>query len=256
MQKFILNIIKKAGKRLLKYYGKIDAYEIKGDNPTDIVTIADKAIEEFVVSAIKSKFNNHTIIGEEGSGLKGTEDSVWYIDPIDGTTNFFHKLPFFGISIAYQEEGILKDGAIFFPVLNELFWASKGKGAFMNGKRIAVSNISDIKESLLATGFACLRSGLKNNNIENAIKVLELLHDFRRTGSACYDLCSVACGRIDGFWEINLSSWDVAAGALIVQEAGGKVTDFNGGSEYIKTRRIVATNGKIHEALLKLLHSS
>ncbi|MBN1897194.1 MAG: inositol monophosphatase [Spirochaetes bacterium] len=249
---FILDLIKRAGKKLSDLYGKISDYEIKSGNPKDLVTTADRAIEEFIKKEIEKRFPSDTIIAEESKILEKTGRDKWYIDPIDGTTNFIRKIPFFGISIAYEVRDTLQEGAIHFPILKEIFHATRGKGAFKNDQKICVSSRNNIINSLLATGFACLRSNLDNNNLKNLNRILPLIHDIRRTGSACYDLCSVACGRFDGFWELNLASWDVKAGALLVNEAGGKVTDFDGKEDYIERKEILATNGLIHEKVLDL----
>lgn len=253
MQKFILQIIKKAGKRLLRYYGRIKEYEFKYNNPKEIVTVADKEIENFIKQQIEKRFPGHIIIAEESENRESRGRNTWYIDPIDGTTNFVHNFPFFGIAIAYEEDNRVQNSAIYFPALNELFWAERGKGAFKNNKRIYVSGEQNINNTLLATGFACLRAGWKENNLKYLNKILPLVRDIRRTGSACFDMCAVACGRIDGFWELNLSSWDVMAGTLIVEEAGGIVTDFENKNEFVAKREIVATNRKIHQQLLEII---
>jgi myo-inositol-1(or 4)-monophosphatase len=248
---FLLKIVTKAGNELLKFSGKVKEYQIKKGNPKDIVTEADKYIEKFIINEINKKFPEHTIIAEESGKSLINPEKIWYIDPIDGTTNFLHNFPIYGISIGYQEFNEMKLAAIYFPALKELFYAEKGKGAYKNKKRIFVSNQTDINNALLATGFACLRSGLKENNLKYFNKIITQVRDIRRTGSATFDLCSVATGRLDGFWEINLSSWDVMAGFLIVQEAGGKVTDFNDTPNFNQNRQIVASNGKIHKDFLK-----
>ncbi len=255
MQEFILNLIRNAGKKVLTYYGKLTEYDIKFKNPKDIVTTADKEIEEFIKGEISKKFSRHTIIAEESVNKEKLGEDIWYIDPIDGTTNFVHQFPFWGISIAYgKNNNDIRNSAIYFPVLNELFWAAKGKGAFKNGIQIYVSKENNLINSLLSTGFACLRAGWENNNLRYLNKILPLIRDIRRTGSACFDLCSVACGRVDGFWELNLSSWDIMAGILIVEEAGGKVSDFDGKNNYIEKREILATNGIIHNKILEIFN--
>lgn len=247
---FINDIIQEAGDILLKLAGNVTKFEIKNNNPKDIVTEADKKIENFIKEKIYNKFPEHKIIAEESKLSSKKSDYIWYIDPIDGTTNFLHNYPIYGISIAYEENNEILLGAVYFPALKELFWAEKSKGAYKNNKKIYVSKQSNINEALLATGFACLRSGWKNNNLKYFNKIIKKVRDVRRSGSASFDLCSVASGRLDAFWELNLSSWDVMAGTLLVLEAGGKVTDFDNSNDFLAKRQIVASNGKIHKQLL------
>jgi myo-inositol-1(or 4)-monophosphatase len=251
--KFIIYLVEKSGEKILKEAGKITNFKIKNKNPKDIVTKTDIEIENFIKQEITKKFPSHYIVAEESFKSNVDADNVWYIDPIDGTTNFLHNFPIFGVSVAYTKEKKILAAAIYFPVLKELFWATKNGGAFKNNKKIYVSKQTNINNALLSTGFACLRSGLKKNNLKYFNKIIKKVRDIRRTGSACFDMCSVASGRLDGFWELNLSSWDVTAGTLIVEEAGGKVTDFSNTKNFLEKREIVATNGKIHNQLLSLL---
>ncbi len=256
MEKFIYKLIKKAGKIFISYYGKINKSDIEFKNPRDLVTIADKEIENFIVTKIKRKFPEDTLIGEENKYKQLNKKRVWYIDPIDGTTNFIHKFPLCGISIAFEENRELKYGFVYFPLIKELYYAKKGYGAYLNNKRIYTSKEESLINSVLVTGFACLRAGRKNNNLSNFVKIAPLLRGIRRTGSAAYDLCSVASGRFEAFWELELNSYDVMAGVLIVQEAGGIVTDFSNTKEFIKKKEILASgNINIHNQLLKLLNN-
>ncbi len=253
MQKFINNLILKAGKIAKKNYGK--PHNIKQKRPRELVTETDKEIEDFIKDRIINKFPTHQIIAEESDTLnKENTSNIWYIDPIDGTTNFAHNIPSFGISIGYEFEGKMKNGAIYLPILNELFYAEKNKGAFKNKKRIFVSKREELINIVATTGFACIRTGKKENNLKYFTRIAPEIRSIRRTGAATLDMCYVACGRFDVFWEMRLNSWDVVAGKLIVEEAGGKVTDFSGGQDVIEKQEVLATNGtSIHEQIIELL---
>lgn len=236
-----------------KHFGKV-GYELKAK--ANLVTKADIASQNTILQIIRKNFPTHDYLAEE-NGLKQTSsDYVWVIDPIDGTTNFAHTFPQCSISIAlfYKKEPVL--GGVINPITNELFMAQKGKGATLNGKKIHVSKIADIEKSLLVTGFPYNRFNRMPELLDRFGKFLVSCHDVRRLGSAALDLCWLAAGRIDGYWEDNLNAWDVSAGVLILQEAGGKVTDYNGKkykkiSEYGHT--ILASNGKIHAQMLKIM---
>ena len=219
----------------------------------NLVTNVDKEVEEYITKEITSHFPNHTIIAEESGIKKGDLNNIWFIDPIDGTTNFAHKYPFFCISIAYSEKNEIKFGLIKNPITGELFSGIRGKGAQLNGKKIKVSKIKRLEQSLLTTGFP---HDKKKSNVENFKKfetLTILSQGVRRDGAAALDLCYVACGRVDGFWETKLNPWDVAAGILIVEEAGGRITNFKGEQFNVFTDKIVATNGLVHKELLKYL---
>lgn len=254
MQKFINNLILKAGKMAIKQYGKVHSIEYK--LPREFVTETDKKIEDFIKHSILKKFPQHQIIGEESDIVNRENTShIWYIDPIDGTANFVHNIPIFGTSIGYAEgEGGMKNGAIYFPALKELFYAEKGEGAFKNKKRIYISKRENLNEITAVTGFSCLRTGKKDNNLRYFNIIVPKIRGIRRTGSATFDLCCIACGRLDAFWEMELKPWDIMAGKIIVEEAGGKVTDFSGGQLLNEKREILATNGtSLHEQFLQLL---
>lgn len=255
MQRFINKIILDAGKKLLKMYD--NKYQIMYKNPRDLVTEADKSIEKYIKTEILKEFPHHQIIAEESDTQNiENKDHIWYIDPIDGTTNFVHKFPCFSISIAYENKQQLSNASIYSPVLKEYYYAVKGKGAFKNNKRIYVSQQNKLINALATTGFACIRAGLKQNNLKHFNKIVPQIRGIRRTGSATYDLCTVASGVVDAYWEMELHAYDIMAGKLIVEEAGGRVSDFSGKDQFPKKKEILATNGTaLHAQFIKLLQS-
>ncbi|MFH1288453.1 MAG: inositol monophosphatase family protein [bacterium] len=243
----------KAGKFLKSRVGKIRKMKYKGE--IDIVTDVDLKAERIIVEAILKNYPNHSILTEEAGTIQGKESEYrWIIDPLDGTTNFSHGYPFFCVSIALEKQGEIIMGAVYEPVRDELFFAEKGKGAYLNNKKISVSPVNDLKKSLLVTGFAYnIHKAKRNNNINHFRKFLKTAQAVRRDGAAALDLAYAACGRSEGFWELRLNPWDVAAGYLIVCEAGGRVTDFKGNPFSIFKKEILATNGSIHQACLKVI---
>lgn len=245
-------IIERASLFINKNLNKIRKISFKkGD--FNLVTNVDHEVEELLLKEIYSKFPDHSVIAEE-SGIK-TNNSIykWFIDPIDGTTNFAHGYPCFCISIAFAKDNVIEFGFIKNPVTDELYSARKNKGAKLNGKNISVSKTRKLKDSLLVTGFPYDRRTSKINNFKNFCNLTLTTQGVRRDGSAAMDLCYVASGKFDGFWEIKLSPWDVAAGVLILKEAGGKITAFKNKKYNIYSKEIVASNGKIHDELLKYL---
>ena len=237
------------GAALMRYWGKLDAVVEKG-RPGDLVTAADKAAEDIVLDTLHRHFPDHAILAEE-SGRKGDRNSryLWAIDPLDGTTNFTHQYPFFATSIALLVEGVPQVGVVFSPYTNELFRAARGLGATRNREPIAVSATAKLQDSLLVTGFAYDRRETPDNNYAEFCHLTHETQGVRRGGAASLDLCYVACGRLDGYWERGLSAWDVAAGTIAVEEAGGRVTAYNGGPFDLFSGRILASNGKIHDRL-------
>ena len=220
--------------------------EYKGER--DLVTELDRQVERFLCRGIRAAFPDHLIYAEEEVREEGTgRETRWIIDPIDGTVNFIHGHPFYAISIAIERHGALEAGVVFAPYLNEIFYAERGRGAFLNSDRLAirVTETATLIESVLASGFAYDRKAYPNET--NWQRLAEKTRGLRRCGSAAMDLAYVAAGRYDGFWEIGLNPYDVAAGAVLVREAGGLVTDFAGGEDWLSGRSIVATNGKVHE---------
>src|SRR5438874_5085136 len=225
-------LAREAGSLLISYFGKVSV-EYKGD--ADLVTQADRASEKLIVERIRKQWPEHDLIGEEGSRRETGSDFRWYIDPLDGTTNFAHGYPVFCVSIALEYQGELVTGVIFDPTRNELYTAERGRGAFLDGEKIHVSSVSQLAESLLATGFPSQKRH-KNPNIYFYHQITLKTHGVRRAGSAALDLAAVACGRFDGFWEFNLNPWDTAAGVLIAEEAGARITDFSGGPFQLDSR--------------------
>jgi myo-inositol-1(or 4)-monophosphatase len=241
-------IAREAGALLMGYFHRRVKVEYKGD--VDLVTEADRASEALITKRIRERFPAHNIMGEEGTRTEQGSEYRWYVDPLDGTTNFAHGFPVFCISLAleYRDERVA--AVIFDPTREEMFTAEKGDGAFLNGQPIHVSSIANLAECLVATGFPSHKRH-KNPNIFFYHQITLKTHGVRRAGSAALDLCDVACGRFDGFWEFNLNPWDTAAGVLMVQEAGGRVTRFDGQPFRIDSRETLASNGRVHEALLR-----
>lgn len=243
-----------AGDALMKKLGRITRVDFKGER--DLVTEADRMSEEMLVSAIRKAFPGHRICAEERGcvGEHDTEDEFeWFIDPLDGTTNFAHGLPIFAVSIGLARRGALVLGVVYNPASKELFHAQSGQGAFLNGMRIRVSRVSDIRCSLLATGFPYDLSNRADNNLDAFTRVTTRAQAVRRLGAASIDLAYVACGRFDGYWEPGLAPWDMAAGVVLVREAGGVVTGYSGGEFVPDGRQIAASNGVVHEGLLEAL---
>jgi len=213
----------------------------------------DREAERLIVDRLRAAFPDHTIITEEGEDFTTSSPYRWFIDPLDGTTNYAHGYPVFSVSIALEVDGEVNLGIVYAPYLNELFMAERGKGATLNEKPIHVSRTDKLNASLLATGFPYDIRHSKENNLNHFCNFALKAQAIRRGGSAALDLCYVACGRFDGYWELKLKPWDVAAGVLIVKEAGGCVTDLEGGRFDILSGDVVASNGRIHEEMLEVL---
>ena len=242
------DIAREAGALLMEYFRRRVKIEYKGD--ADLVTEADRASENLILERIRAHWPSHEVIGEEGARVETGGDYRWYVDPLDGTTNFAHGYPVFCVSLGLAFQGKRKAAVLYDPTRDELFAAERGKGARLNGQPIAVSKTSQLVQSLVATGFPSHKRH-KNPNIHFYQQLTLRTHGVRRAGSAALDLASVACGRFDGFWEFNLNAWDTAAGILIVEEAGGKVTGFRGEELAITDRDVLASNGTIHADLLR-----
>jgi myo-inositol-1(or 4)-monophosphatase len=240
-------IAREAGSLVMGYFRQHVKIEYKG--AVDLVTVADRESEALILQRIRSLFPAHDVIGEEGARIETGSDHKWYVDPLDGTTNFAHGYPVFCVSLAVERKGQRIAGVIYDPTRDEMFSAALGGGALLNGESIDVSTAANLGECLVATGFPSQKRH-KNPNIYFYHQLTLRSHGVRRAGSAALDLCNVASGRFDGFWEFNLNPWDTAAGVLIVQEAGGTVTDFSGGEFQIASRETLATNGLVHDALM------
>jgi len=243
-----IEIAREAGALLATYFERRVPFELKGE--FDLVTEADRASEKIVVERLRSRFPSHAITAEEGGGHETDSEYRWYIDPLDGTTNFAHGVPFFAVSIGLERAGEGIAGVVYNPVHQELFAAESGAGAFLNGKRIRVSAVRRLQDSLSVTGFPSLKR--KNDvNIHFYYQLAMASHGARRTGTAAQDLAYVAAGRFDMFWEFGLRPWDMAAGTVLVKEAGGRVSDMNGAPHSVNTSdHLLADNGLLHDEAL------
>ncbi|MGH7844386.1 MAG: inositol monophosphatase family protein [Candidatus Binatia bacterium] len=219
----------------------------------DLVTTIDHASEELIVQSLHQRFPQHSILAEEKVTLAGKEDYRWIIDPLDGTTNFVHTYPQFSVSIALERNAETVLGLVYDPLREERFHALKDDGAFLNGERIFVSEVSRLEKALLATGFPYDRKENPDFYLAFFKAFMDSCHGIRRAGSAALDLCYVACGRLDGFWELKLHAWDTAAASLIVREAGGSVTDFAGKEFSVWGEQTLASNGRIHAEMVAII---
>ncbi len=245
------NIVREAGSIAMGYFDNLENVGVIKKSPRDLVTDADVAVEEYLKQALAKAYPEYGFWGEE-SGQTDNQTNRWIVDPIDGTHSFAKGQYFWSISVALEIDGVLEAGSVFAPALDDLYIAIKGQGATKNGKAISVSPEKSLDDSMIATGFACLRSYLVENNLKRFCRIAEATTGQRRFGSAAMDLCLVADGQVDAFWEQELNLYDVAAGALIVKEAGGTVTDFKG-KDGVFPKQILATNGGVFKALLKLM---
>jgi myo-inositol-1(or 4)-monophosphatase len=252
------DIAREAGARLREFLAEGVATEYKGD--VDLVTVADRTVEKLIRTRLGETWPDHGIYGEEGTRDRLEQEYRWYVDPLDGTTNFAHGVPQFCVSmglerrdpsLAADQDGTLEAAVIYDPTRDELYFAERGRGAFLNGKPMRVSRTPELAESLVATGFPS-RKRHDNPNIHFYHEFTLRSHGVRRAGSAALDLSYVASGRFEAFWEFNLNPWDTAAGILLVEEAGGKVTDFSGNRYQLNSREILASNALIHDELVGL----
>ncbi len=251
-----IEIVRAAGAILRQGWGRAGQIDFKGE--VDLVTEYDRRAEALIVAALLERFPTHHIYAEEqGDAGPGDSPYTWLIDPLDGTTNFAHGFPVFAVSVGLMHRGERLVGVVYDPTRDELYTAGKEMGARLNGGRVRVSEVPTLDQALLATGFAYDRRTAADNNVGNVARFIRRCQGLRRAGAAALDLAYVACGRLDGYWEMGLNPWDVAAGTLIVQEAGGQVTDFAGGDqEHPSGKRIVASNGRIHSEMLDVLHGA
>ena len=238
-----------AGRVIMDGYGKVLKIEDKQHH--DFVTEVDKKAEESIIKYLHRAFPDHEILAEESGKHENVHACRWIVDPLDGTTNFIHGVPMFAVSIALEVNGELTTGAVYEPVRKELFTAEKNKGAFLNGRKISVSSVSEKARCLLATGFPFRNYDLVDEYLKIFKSFMTQVSGIRRPGSAALDLCYLACGRYDGFWELNLKPWDIAAGTLIIQEAGGTITDFAGRKEFLYKGNVIGSNSQIHPWMLE-----
>uniref|UniRef100_A0A7C4TH85 Inositol-1-monophosphatase n=1 Tax=candidate division WOR-3 bacterium TaxID=2052148 RepID=A0A7C4TH85_UNCW3 len=253
-----LNFVEKLMVRVGNYIYQLSSRrkKIYYKGAVDLVTQFDRLSQRMIIEVLKEKFPDYGILSEENYVQKSNNSARWILDPLDGTTNFAHNLPIWSISLALEMEDKILLGLVYDPTRKELFTAIKGRGAYLNGKRIRVSQTKSLGKSLLVTGFPYDIRKTKENNLNYFAKFCIYAQAVRRLGSAALDLCYTACGRFDGYWELKLSPWDQAAGYLILKEAGGKITDFKGKPFNIYDKEILGTNGFIHSQMLKILNKN
>ena len=253
----MVNIAVRAARRaveiMVRQLNQLESLRVIEKSPNDFVTQVDQAAEAAIIETIREYYPDHAILAEE-SGAAGENEFQWIIDPLDGTTNYIHGFPVFSVSIAVARNGEIEHGVVYDPLRQEIFSASRGQGAQLDGRKIRVSKRTTLQESLVATGFP-YRANLKY--LDRYLEMLKVVMlgtaGVRRPGSAALDLCYVAAGRVDAFFEFGLSKWDIAAGALIIREAGGRISDFHGNDTYLESGNVVAGNPKTYAALSKLL---
>jgi myo-inositol-1(or 4)-monophosphatase len=244
---------RRAGELMIRQLNHLESLQVTEKSRNEFVTQVDHLAEAAIIEVIRDHYPEHAILAEE-SGSQGDHEYQWIIDPLDGTTNYIHGFPVFSVSIAVAQNGELQHGVVYDPLRQEIFSATRGQGAQLDGRKIRVSKRTALQQSLIATGFPY------RMNLEHIDRYLGMLRavmlesaGVRRPGSAALDLCYVAAGRVDAFWEIGLSKWDIAAGALIIREAGGRISDFRGSDNYLVSGNVVAGNPKVYAALSKLL---
>jgi myo-inositol-1(or 4)-monophosphatase len=242
-------IARDAGALINEYLERRIGFEMKGE--FDLVTEADRSSERLIVERLLAAYPTHAVVAEEGGGQETSSGYRWYVDPLDGTTNFAHGFPMFNVTMALEHDGELIAGVVFDPVHNEMFEAERGAGAFLNGRRIQVSKTNAVQNSLTATGFPSRKRHL-NVNIHFYYQMAMLSHGVRRAGAAALDLAYVAAGRLDAFWEFSLHPWDMAAGILLIREAGGVCTDMHGGAMDLRGPHLLADNGLVHGEIVEL----
>lgn len=259
MEKFLetaKKAAKESGKIQMEYFEKEREISTKSSE-TDIVTQVDMLCQDAIVKIIKESFPDHNFLGEEGLEEANNSEYTWIIDPIDGTVNYTHRLPLFAVSIALKKDKDIIVGVVYVPILDEMFWAVKDQGSYLNGKKLSVSQNSTLKQSVVATGFAPDKDRNSDNNTKEFCAVTKRVRGLRRLGVACIDLAYAAAGKLDGYWEMYIKPWDIAAGVLILQEAGGKATTMDGEElQFEEKTSIIATNNNIYEELFEVLKNA
>ncbi len=248
----VIEAAKIGGTILNAHFGDPTVLHPKEKTPSDFVTEVDKRSEEAILNFLAKHFPHDAVVAEESGARSGSSSYRWYIDPLDGTKNYMHGFPIFSVSIGVAKEDELVAGVVYLPVLNELFSAEKGKGAFLNGRPIRVSQVSDWHRVLLATGFPHNNRELLDAYLRSFHELFSRVSAVRRVGSAAADLAYLACGRFDGFWELKLNRYDIAAGIVLIREAGGRISDVAGGEGYFETGNILAANPHIFDGLLNI----
>lgn len=252
MLEFVIDLVRAAGDVICENYGQVHRVNHKSSD-IDLVTEVDLAVEQLLVSAIRERFPDHAILSEEGDGVRHASDYLWVVDPLDGTVNYAHGFPVFAVSVAVQKQGETVLGVVYDPLRDEMFAAEQGAGATCNGRPMHVSDTARLQDALLATGFPYDRATRSDNNVAEFSRLVTRVQGIRRAGAAALDMAYLAAGRLDGYWEQHVFPWDWTAGALLVSEAGGRITDFDGGPWSLDTVKIVVTNGRIHAELLDAL---
>ncbi|MFW6414637.1 MAG: inositol monophosphatase family protein [Verrucomicrobiota bacterium] len=253
MLESLQQIVREAGDISLNYFEKITHQQISYKGDVDLLTVADQEVENFLRRELYEKFPDVSFIGEESINEAPLEyDQAFIVDPIDGTSNFVHALPQYAVSVAFVRNNSTELGIVYIPCSNEMYYARRGQGAYKNGTAIHVSSTHKLIHALVFTGFACVRERFTPDNMELFEKIVYQIRGVRISGSAASDCCTVAEGKADIYWELNLKPWDVAAGALIIEEAGGTVTDLSGNQDYDPTTSFLATNSNLHRAFLEL----
>jgi myo-inositol-1(or 4)-monophosphatase len=242
-------IAREAGALVQDFAARKIGFELKGE--FDLVTAADRASEALIVERLLQHFPDHSIVAEEGGGQTASSGYRWYVDPVDGTTNFAHGFPVYNVTLALERDGELLAGVVYDPTRDEMFSAERGAGAFLNGNRIHVSAAQRVEDCLVATGFPS-RKRHENINVHFYYQLAMISHGVRRAGAAAIDIAYVACGRLDAFWEFGLNPWDMAAGLLMVQEAGGRASGMRGEAHHLRSPHLLVSNGLVHPAMLDL----
>lgn len=253
MLSIAIKAAREAGRIINRASQDVGSLSVQSKTYNDFVSDVDRAAEQAIIEVLRDAYPDHGFLGEESGKSNQDADNVWIIDPLDGTTNFLHSFPQYCISIALQQKGVLTQAVIYDPVRNDLFTATKGRGAFLNDKRIRVTSRSKLQDALIATGFPFRDFTHLDTYLGMLKDMIKKTTGIRRPGSAALDLAYVAAGWVDGFFEINLSAWDIAAGGLLVQEAGGIVGDFQGNESWLQTGNIVAANPKVFAQMLQTL---
>ncbi|MDP1601274.1 inositol monophosphatase family protein [Phenylobacterium sp.] len=255
--KVMSDAARKAARGLNRDFGELSELQVSRKAPADFVSAADIKAEQAVFEALEKARPGYSFLGEERGLIEGTDKThTWIVDPLDGTTNFLHAIPHFAINIALQREGAIVAAVTYNPVTNELFWAEKGKGCFVNDKRLRVAGRKHLDESVLGTGIPFLGHGQHARFLKELHQISQRVAGVRRFGAASLDLAYVAAGRMDGFWERDLKPWDMAAGLLMIQEAGGKVTDMDGGEDMLTKGSICTANLELHPLMLDKLKAA
>ncbi len=253
----MVSAAEKAGRKLTRDFNEVEHLQVSKKGPADFVSAADKAAEKIIVGELSKARPRYGFLLEEGGQIKGGDDcNRWIVDPLDGTTNFLHGLPHFAVSIALERDGEVIAGVIYDPARDELFWAEKGAGAFLNGRRLRASSRKKTEESLFATGIPFKGISGHSQFLRQLAAVMAISAGVRRFGSAALDLAYVAAGRYDGYWEKGIHPWDMAAGIVITREAGCLVSEIDGGGDMMKNQSILAANGNLHSPLSKILRDA